>query len=153
MAAIKIHFAIVQVSNPYCFLSSKTSMLNLIDFKTWYTCSHQYVLHDPYHLAGHWIKVSFNSVALMEISVLKTHLMSCDLDCDLWHTFENLNIVAAFPGMHVSPAKHSYAWLPKKVWLPDRRMPDKVILMSPLCFAGDTKNQLTDGTINSRFMI
>ena len=24
------------------------------------------------------------------------------------------NIVAAFPGMHVSPAKHSYAWLPRK---------------------------------------
>ena len=40
--------------------------------------------------------------------------------------------------MHVSPAKHSYAWLPKKVWLPDRhkhgrtdrQTPDKVI---PMC--------------------
>ena len=26
----------------------------------------------------------------------------------------------AFREMHVSPAKHSYAWLTKKVWLPDR---------------------------------
>ena len=25
-----------------------------------------------------------------------------------------INIVAAFRGMHVSPAKHSYAWLPRK---------------------------------------
>ena len=29
------------------------------------------------------------------------------------HTF-TINIVAAFRGMHVSPAKHSYAWLPRK---------------------------------------
>ena len=27
---------------------------------------------------------------------------------------ESKNIVAAFQGMHVSPAKHSYAWLPRK---------------------------------------
>ena len=27
---------------------------------------------------------------------------------------ENKNIVAAFGGMHVPPAKHSYAWLPRK---------------------------------------
>ena len=26
----------------------------------------------------------------------------------------NTNIVAAFPGMHVLPAKHSYVWLPRK---------------------------------------
>ena len=48
------------------------------------------------------------------------------------------NIVAAFRGKHVSPAKHRYAWLPKKcdyrdyqkVWQPDRQTPDKVI---PMC--------------------
>ena len=47
-------------------------------------------------------------------------------------------IVAAFRGMHVSPAKHSYAWLPRKcdyrtdrqtdTWM-DRQTPDKVIPM------------------------
>ena len=31
------------------------------------------------------------------------------------------NIVAAFRGMHVSPAKHSYAWLPRKCDYRDRR--------------------------------
>ena len=30
------------------------------------------------------------------------------------------NIVAAFQGMHVSPAKHSFAWL-SKMWLSDRQ--------------------------------
>ena len=41
------------------------------------------------------------------------------------------NIVAAFRGMHVSPAKHSYAWLPRKCdYWTDRQMPDKVIPMS-----------------------
>ena len=44
-------------------------------------------------------------------------------------------IVAAFRGMHVSPAKHSYAWLPRKCdYRTDRHMdkqtPDKVI---PIC--------------------
>ena len=45
------------------------------------------------------------------------------------------NIVAAFRGMHVSPAKHSYAWLPRKcdyrtdIWT-DRQTLDKVI---PMC--------------------
>ena len=49
------------------------------------------------------------------------------------------NIVAAFWGMHVSPAKHSYAWLPRKSdYQTDtqtdgrtyRQTPDKVI---PMC--------------------
>ena len=30
------------------------------------------------------------------------------------YLFTTQNIVAAFRGMHVSPAKHSYAWLPRK---------------------------------------
>ena len=51
--------------------------------------------------------------------------------------------------MHVSPVKHSYAWLTKSVttWQTDRHMdrltyrqtPDKVI---PMCFIGDTKTQM-----------
>ena len=48
-----------------------------------------------------------------------------------------INIVVAFQGMHVSPVKHSYAWLPRKCeywtdrhrWT-DRQTPDKVI---PMC--------------------
>ena len=51
-----------------------------------------------------------------------------------------LNIVAAFQGMHVSPAKHNYAWLPRKFDLVtgqtmDRQTPDKVIPMALLCAA------------------
>ena len=58
-------------------------------------------------------------------------------------TFYHINIVAAFRGMHVSPAKHSYAWLPRKCdyrtdtrtdrqtdGRTDRQTPDKVI---PMC--------------------
>ena len=41
------------------------------------------------------------------------------------------NIVAAFRGMHGLPAKHSYAWLPRKCdYRTDRQTPDKVI---PMC--------------------
>ena len=56
------------------------------------------------------------------------------------------NIVAAFRGMHVSPAKHSYAWLPRKC---DYRTDGRTDRQTdagqsdpyvPLCFAGDTIN-------------
>ena len=56
------------------------------------------------------------------------------------------NIVAAFRGMHVSPAKHSYARLPRKCDYPtdtrtdrqtDAGQSDPYVL---LCFAGDTIN-------------
>ena len=47
------------------------------------------------------------------------------------------NIVAAFRGMHVSPAKHSYTWLPRK-WLLDRQTEQSDPYV-PLCFAGDIK--------------
>ena len=56
------------------------------------------------------------------------------------------NIVAAFRGMHVSPAKHSYGWLPRKCdyWTDtqtdgqtDAGQKDPYVL---LCFAGDTKS-------------
>ena len=33
----------------------------------------------------------------------------------LFFASDTKNIVAAFRGMHVSPAKHSYAWLPRKI--------------------------------------
>ena len=52
------------------------------------------------------------------------------------HYMHNTNIVAAFQGMHVSLAKHSYAWLPRKCdyWTyrrrTDRQTPDKMI---PMC--------------------
>ena len=58
------------------------------------------------------------------------------------------NIVAAFQGMHVSPAKHSYAWLPRKCdyqesvttgqtdGQTDAGQSDPYV---QLCFAGDTK--------------
>ena len=57
---------------------------------------------------------------------------------------ERINIVAAFRGMHVSPAKHSYAWLSRKCdYRTDRHthaqtdagQSDPYV---PLCFAGDT---------------
>ena len=53
--------------------------------------------------------------------------------------YSNKNIVAAFRGMHVSPAKHNYGWLPRKCdyrtdiqteGRTDRQTPDKVI---PIC--------------------
>ena len=55
------------------------------------------------------------------------------------------NIVAAFRWMHVSPAKHSYAWLPKKCdyrtdGRTDAGQSDPYV---PLCFAGDTKSFMT----------
>ena len=47
------------------------------------------------------------------------------------------NIVAAFRRMQVSPAKHSYAWLPRKCdYRADTGQSDPYV---PLCFAGDSK--------------
>ena len=62
--------------------------------------------------------------------------------------FLPIKIVAVFRGIHVSPAKHSYAWLPRKCDRHTDRQTDKVI---PMCryasqatqkFAGDTKNNV-----------
>ena len=50
------------------------------------------------------------------------------------------NIVTAFRGMHVLPAKHSYAWLPRKCdYWTDRQTPDKVI---PTCRYASQATQL-----------
>ena len=60
------------------------------------------------------------------------------------HSFKQ-NIVAAFQGMHVSPAKQSYVWLPRKCdYRIDRhtnRQTDAGLSdpYVPLCFAGDKK--------------
>ena len=57
------------------------------------------------------------------------------------------NIVIAFWGMHVSTAKHSYAWLPRKCdYRTDTLMDGQTDAGQsdpyvPLCFGGDTKNQ------------
>ena len=58
-------------------------------------------------------------------------------------------IVAAFRGMHVLPAKHSYAWLPRKCdYLTDRRTDRKTEAGQsdpyvPLCYAGDPDRRRT----------
>ena len=50
------------------------------------------------------------------------------------------NIEAAFQGMHVSPAKHIYAWQPRKCDYRTDRQTDteQSDPYVPLCFAGDT---------------
>ena len=59
-----------------------------------------------------------------------------------------LNIVAAFRGMHVSPAKHSFGKCDRKVWQMDRQTDGRTDRQTDdgqsdpyvsLCFAGDTK--------------
>ena len=57
---------------------------------------------------------------------------------------QNSKIVAACLGMHVSPAKHSYACLPRKCYYWTRQMDGQTDAGQrdpyvPLCFAGDTK--------------
>ena len=58
-----------------------------------------------------------------------------------------MNIVAAFRGMHVSPAKHNYVWLPRKCdYRTDRHTHTQTDAGQsdpyvPLCFAGDTKKE------------
>ena len=58
------------------------------------------------------------------------------------------NIVAAFRGMHVLPAKHRYAWQPRKCdWRTERHKDRQTDTRQndpyePLCFIGDTKQQL-----------
>ena len=51
-------------------------------------------------------------------------------------------------GMHVSPVKHSYAWLPRKVTTgqTDARQSDPYM---PLCIAGDTTSELVCVPVNS----
>ena len=50
-----------------------------------------------------------------------------------------LNIMAAFRGMHLSPAKHSYALLPDRQTPTGQTDARQSYPYVPLCFAGDTK--------------
>ena len=69
------------------------------------------------------------------------------------YNFYTVNIVAAFRGMHVSLAKHSYTWLPRKCdyrtdrhtdgWM-DRQTPDKVI---PMCRYASQATQKQTGKV------
>ena len=85
---------------------------------------------------------SFKFVSSGQISPIpSTFLFVCQ-------TMNIKNIVAAFRGMYVSPAKHSYVWLPRKYdyqesvttgqtdGQTDAGQSDPYV---PLCFAGDTK--------------
>ena len=51
------------------------------------------------------------------------------------------NIVAAFRGMHVSPVKHSYAWLPRKYQTDGQTDAGQSDSHAPLCFVGDIKRE------------
>ena len=75
------------------------------------------------------ILVSFERVSLVEYACQICHSNVTKLTINR-RTYR-IKIVAAFQGMHVLPAKHSYAWLPRKCdYRTDRQMPDKVI---PMC--------------------
>ena len=51
----------------------------------------------------------------MLVIFLGGHLLYCSIDLTNYNLqFFLINIVAAYRGMHVSPAKHSYVWLPRK---------------------------------------
>ena len=58
------------------------------------------------------IKFDFSEKSLTH----RMNMTSISIYNDFLHisVIHNDNIVAAFWGMHVSPAKHSYAWLPRK---------------------------------------
>ena len=64
------------------------------------------------------------------------------------------NIVAAFQGMHVSPAKHSYVWLPRKSdYRTDTQAPDKVIPMCRYASQGTQKSTRTKYTSNHNQLV
>ena len=73
--------------------------------------------------------------------------------CFQW-LIRNANIVAAFRGMHVSPAKPSFGKFDRKVWQTDRQTDGRTDRQTDdgqsdpyvsLCFAGDTiKRNKTD---------
>ena len=67
------------------------------------------------------IKCSFAVKFFKREKVKKSEGWRSFAGCENTHNKHNIqngtsiiNIVAAFRGMHVSPAKHSYAWLPRK---------------------------------------
>ena len=97
----------------------------------------------------HIVRCLFGSCSLIGQSLTKIDQAILEEGLNVWcqtYTcirpsvpFSTKNIVAAFRGMHVSPAKHSNAWLPRKCdyrtdarthGQTDRQTPDKVI---PMC--------------------
>ena len=85
---------------------------------------------DLLHLSSTFI--SFTIFAIC--SVIKHHKET--------KAIQQAKIVAAFRGMHVSPAKHSFRKCDRKVW--DGRTDDgQSDPYESLCFAGDTKTLLS----------
>ena len=107
----------------------------------------QYTVHFSGYNSIHWKIIPvfiyhsfFNPLKCLKFSLILTLLT-------LLLTYKRIvldkNIVATFRGMHVSPAKHSYAWLPRKCdyrtdGQTDAGQSDPYV---PLCFAGDTIKQ------------
>ena len=56
---------------------------------------------------------SWNIASIISLTVTY-HIYMIALLVDMAPDITIYNIVAAFRGMHVSPVKHSYAWLPRK---------------------------------------
>ena len=69
---------------------------------------------------------------------------NCIYNQEKW--FHVKNIVAAFRGMHVSPAKHSFGKCDRKVWQTDGQTDGRDVGQSDpyvsLYFAGDTKTKV-----------
>ena len=92
-------------------------------------------IHTWFHL---FAQVSWISFFLFKFLIIVLKFIQ-------WYFIKKLliyhkNIVAAFRGMHVSPAKHCYAWLPRKCdyrtdGRTDAGQSDPYV---PLCFEGDT---------------
>ena len=114
-----------------------------------------FALHVKFPSLGGWLSF-FDPISLLNIhlppkkgktSSFRPHLLSFIFKLKRVNSIEffnefallSQNIVAAFRGMHVSPAKHSYAWLPDRQTdtRTDTGQRDPYV---PLCFAGDTKS-------------
>ena len=66
-----------------------------------------------------WPRTRFECVSSFTMTAVLKSFFTCSSP---WLCFAgDTKIVAAFRGMHVSHAKHSYTWIPRKAWLPDRQ--------------------------------
>ena len=96
-------------------------------------------------VCGYW-QIFGSKITCKIVSMQHFYKLQCKIiNFSLQVTIMDRNIVAAFRGMHVSPAKHSYAWLSRKCdYRTDRRTHTQTDAGQsdpyvPLCFAGDTK--------------
>ena len=72
--------------------------------------------------------------------------------CSLCQDLSRKIMMATFRGMQVSPAKHSYAWLPRKYdYRTDRQILDKVIPMC--CYASRAHNKSFSGKAFSSYLL